>query len=171
MTDECLRAEDVLDALSARQWPDRCGGGLRAHVAGCATCTDLVQVAAALLGDRELAWREARVPPSSVVWWRAQLRAREDAARTAARPLAFIQGIAATVAVWVVVMLLRSVPQPIVAAWLTWARGLLPDATLTLADASSLLHVAGAIPIAILCLLAAWLLLAPVALYFAVADD
>jgi hypothetical protein len=171
MTTECQREQDVLDALSAQRWPDRCGDELRTHVAACAPCTDLVQVAASLLDERELAWRESHVPPSHVVWWRAQLRAREDAARAAARPLAFIQGVTATVAVWLVVVLLRSVPQASLAAWLTWARSVVPDVTFTLADATSVFHAAGVLPVVILCLLAAWLLLAPVAIYFAVADE
>jgi hypothetical protein len=36
---------------------------------------------------------------------------------------------------------------------------------------AALLEVAGIVPITILCLLAAWLVLAPVAIYFAVADE
>jgi hypothetical protein len=134
-------------------------------------CADLVEVAAALLDDREQAWREARVPPSGVVWWRAQLRAREDAARAAGRPLAFIQGIAASVALWLVVTLVRAVPPAELAAWRAWAGGLVPSVTITIGDVASLVRVAGIVPIGILCLLAAWLMLAPIAIYFAAADE
>jgi hypothetical protein len=42
---------------------------------------DLTAAAAALLNEHESAWGEARVPASGVVWWRAQVRAREEAAR------------------------------------------------------------------------------------------
>jgi hypothetical protein len=140
-------------------------------VASCGICADLVEVATALLDDREQAWREAHVPPSGVVWWRAQLRAREDAARAAGRPLAFIQGIAASVALWLVVTLLRAVPPAELAAWRAWAGGLVPSVTITMADVASLLHVAGIVPIGILCVLAAWLMLAPIAIYFAVVDE
>jgi hypothetical protein len=171
MTGECTREEDVLDALAARRWPDRSDAELRAHVASCGMCADLVEVAAALLDDREQAWREARVPPSGVVWWRAQLRAREDAARAAGRPLAFIQGIAASVALWLVVTLVRAVPPAELAAWRAWAGGLVPSVTITIGDVASLVRVAGIVPIGILCLLAAWLMLAPIAIYFAAADE
>ena len=168
MTCECTREEDVLDALSARRWPDRCDADLRAHVASCDICADLVDVATALLDDHEVAWRDARVPPSGVVWWRAQLRAREDAARAAARPLAFIQGVAASVAVWLVVALVRAVPPAYLSTWRAWVTELVPDITVRMPDMA---RVAGAVPLSILVLLAAWLVLAPVAIYFAVVDE
>jgi hypothetical protein len=168
MTCECSREEDVLDALSARRWPDKCDADLRAHVASCDICADLVDVATALLEDHEVAWLDAHVPPSGVVWWRAQLRAREDAARAAARPLAFIQGVAASVALWLVVALVRAVPPASVSTWRAWARDLVPDLTFRMPDVAS---VTGAVPLSILLLLAAWLLLAPVAIYFAVVDE
>ena len=168
MTCECSREQDVLDALSARRWPDRCDADLRAHVASCDICADLVDVATALLDDHEVAWRDARVPPSGVVWWRAQLRAREEAARAAARPLAFIQGVAASVAVWLVLALVRAVPPGYLSTWRGWVMGLVPEITVRMPDMAT---VTGAVPLSILVLLAAWLLLAPVAIYFAVVDE
>jgi hypothetical protein len=168
MTCECSREQDVLDALPARRWPERCDADLRAHVASCAICADLVDVATALLDDHEVAWGDAHVPPSGVVWWRAQLRAREEAARAAARPLAFIQGVAASVAVWLVVALVRAVPPAYLSTWRAWVAGLVPDITVRMPDMAS---VTGAVPLSILVLLAAWLLLAPVAIYFAVIDE
>jgi hypothetical protein len=168
MTCECSREQDVLDALSARRWPERCDADLRTHVASCAICADLVDVASALLDDHEVAWRDAHLPPSGVVWWRAQLRAREEAARAAARPLAFIQGVAASVAVWLVLALVRAVPPGYLSTWRAWLMGLVPDITVRMPD---LARVTGAVPLSILVLLAAWLLLAPVAIYFAVVDE
>ena len=38
--------------------------------------------------------QQARVPTPEIVWWRAQMRAREEAARTAARPIVFTQALA-----------------------------------------------------------------------------
>jgi hypothetical protein len=171
MTIECQREDDVIDALTARRWPDRCPAELRVHVDSCALCRDLVDVVGAFQLDHERASRDARVPPSSVVWWRAQLRAREDAVRRAARPLGFIQGVAATVGVWLVVTLLRAVPQSTFAAWRAAARELAPKVTFTLSDVVGMLHLTGMTPVVIGCLLATWLLLAPLAIYFAVGDD
>src|SRR6266545_4783902 len=107
---ECEREQDVLDTLAAQRWPARCDDDLRAHVGTCGICADLVEVAGALLDDHDITYQDARIPPSGIVWWRAQLRAREEDARAAARPIAFIQGVAASVALWVVVTLLRAIP-------------------------------------------------------------
>ena len=168
MTLECDREQDVLDALSVGRWPDRCDAELRAHVTSCPLCTDLADVATALLDDRDSAWREARVPPSGVVWWRAQLRAREEAARAAGRPLAFIQGVAASLAVWLVVALLRAVPSEYLLAWRGWIVAAIPQVTFTMPDMAGL---TAAVPLSVLLILGAWLLLAPIAIYFAVADE
>src|ERR671932_499558 len=107
---ECAREQDVLDALAAQRWPARCDDELRDHVAACDICSDLIVAASALLDDQETAYSEARIPPAGLVWWRARLRAREEAARAAARPLAFIQGVAASAAVWLLVTFVRAVP-------------------------------------------------------------
>jgi len=165
---ECGREQDVLDALSAGRWPDRCNADLRAHVASCHLCTDLAEVATALLEDHDSAWREARVPPSGVVWWRAQLRAREEAARAAGRPLAFIQGVAASFAVWLVVALLRALPSGYLSTWRAWGAAAIPYVTFTMPDVARL---TAAVPLGVLLILGAWLLLAPIAIYFAVADE
>ncbi len=104
----CAREDEVLDMLAARQWPGGGDADLTTHVERCETCRDLVVVATALVDDHQSAWTAARVPPPALVWWRAQTKAREEAARAAARPIAFAQGIAAASAVWLVVSLLRS---------------------------------------------------------------
>lgn len=94
MKTECAREQDVLDAVSAGRWPQRCDVELRDHVDGCRICQDVASVFAAISEERDAAWEDTAVPPSSVVWWRAQIRAREEAARTANRPIALAQGAA-----------------------------------------------------------------------------
>jgi hypothetical protein len=166
---ECAHEQDVLDALAAQRWPARCDDHLRAHVSECALCADLVEVAAALLEDQETAWKEARVPPSAIVWWRAQVRAREEAARAAARPLAFIQGVAASMALWLAVATWRALPWPTLSGWRTWLAAIVPSVSFSLPDLST---AAAILPGALLLLvLAAWLMLAPLAIYFAVNDE
>jgi hypothetical protein len=165
---ECEREQDVLDALAAGRWPDRCNEELRLHVSACAICRDLADVATVLVGDQDAAWRDARVPPAGVVWWRAQLRAREDAARAAGRPVAFIQGVAASAAVWLVIALFRAIPVEYVSEWRTWFVSLLPNATLTMADVS---RVTATLPLIVFLIVGAWLLLAPLAIYLAAADE
>lgn len=95
---ECPREADVLDAVAAGRFADR-DREIAAHVAECAVCRDLTVVAAALAADHDVAWTEAVPPPSDVMWWRAQLRARTEAARAASRPMAVVQGIGVAMAV------------------------------------------------------------------------
>ena len=162
MACECVREQDVLDALTAGRWND----DLREHVSGCAICSDLADVAAALNAEQDAAWRDARVPSAGVMWWRAQLRAREDAARAAGRPVAFIQGVAASVAVWLIVSLVRALPAGYLSEWRTWVSISLP--ILTMADVA---RVTTAVPLIVFILVAVWLVLAPVAIYFAATDE
>ena len=91
---QCAFEQELLDAVAARRWPDRADEPLRTHVAGCALCTDVAGIAAAFFEDRDCARAEAAVPAASAVWWRAQIRAREEAARVALRPLLAVQVIA-----------------------------------------------------------------------------
>jgi hypothetical protein len=95
---ECPREADVLDAVASGRYPAR-DLEIAAHVAECAVCTDLAVVAAAMAQDDEAAWTDAAPPASELVWWRAQLRARSEAAQAAARPMAIVQGLAAVVAI------------------------------------------------------------------------
>jgi hypothetical protein len=100
---ECPFESDVLDALASRRWPSRADEELLAHVAQCSSCADLAEVAGALLNDESAAFDAARVPSSASVWHRAQLRAREEAVRAAARPIGFVQGLAFSSAIAVAI--------------------------------------------------------------------
>ena len=102
----CQHETEILRAIEARQWPDRCDDELRAHAASCADCADLVDVATALTEDREITMRAAHVPPSGAVWWRTQMRARQDAARAARRIINVVQAAAVLVALVAVVLIL-----------------------------------------------------------------
>ncbi len=53
----------------------------------------------ALRAEFEDACREAPLPNAGGVWWRATIRARADAARTAGQPITAAQGIAAAVTI------------------------------------------------------------------------
>jgi hypothetical protein len=167
MTGECAREQDVLDALTSGRWPVPCDDDLRAHVNGCAVCRDLADVAGALMAEQDVAWRDARVPPAGVVWWRTQLRAREDAARAAGRPVAFIQGVAASVAVWVVIALFRAVPAESVAEWRASVAAFLPHVSFTMSEVA---RVTALLPLVVFLVVGGWLLLAPI-VYFAIDDE
>lgn len=98
----CTQERDVLDLVAIGQWPGRADGALRAHVEACASCAEVAAVAAAV---RE--WADdgpvAHVPDASVVWYRAQVRAREDAARRATRPVLLAQLLAVATVVFALV--------------------------------------------------------------------
>jgi hypothetical protein len=90
----CGREDELLDALHSARWPAACDPQLRAHVDGCADCTSLLAVAGSLLDERHALVQQAQVPSSAIVWWRAQMRSKREAAEKAARPISFVQGVA-----------------------------------------------------------------------------
>ena len=51
-------------------------------------------VAEALAAEASLARTEAAPPSSAIVWWRAQMRARQEAARTVDRPITVVHALA-----------------------------------------------------------------------------
>lgn len=100
---ECVHEREVLDLVLADRWPDRCDPDMVTHASTCDVCADVVAVALAMREDEARVEAEvvaaqphhqSVVPDATLVWWRAQIRAREDAARKAARPIAMVQGIA-----------------------------------------------------------------------------
>ena len=68
---------------------------ITAHIESCASCTELQLVAGAVLEDRREAMIEATVPNSGTMWWRMQVRLRQEAQATARRTL--LIGQAATI--------------------------------------------------------------------------
>jgi hypothetical protein len=90
---ECPRESELLEALQTTAWPDSCSADLRTHVSECQSCTELAAIVLPLLDEHRTATLEAPVPSSAVVWWRAQRRARLEAARVAARPITVLQGL------------------------------------------------------------------------------
>ncbi len=51
-------------------------------------------VAEAIAAEAALARQEATPPSSAIVWWRAQMRARQEAAQAAGRPITIVHGLA-----------------------------------------------------------------------------
>ena len=96
---ECEFESEVLAVVLQSRWPERVNADLRAHVAACAICSDVVAIAGAVDEAREETRARAAVPDSGRVWWLAQLRARREAAETAGRPITTAQVIALACAV------------------------------------------------------------------------
>lgn len=102
---ECPREPEILEAITTDAWRETSDEDLRHHARGCAVCAEVLEVGLALRDDYRAAMREARIPPPALLWWRAELRVREDAARTAARPITLVQGFAAAASVGVIAAL------------------------------------------------------------------
>jgi hypothetical protein len=92
---ECEFETEVLVAALQSRMPEP----LRVHVAGCAICSDVAAVAAAIDDARERMRGDVVVPDSGRVWWLAQLRARREATKAAGRPITAIQVIALACAI------------------------------------------------------------------------
>jgi hypothetical protein len=164
---ECCREQDVLDALVSGRWPD----DLQSHASACAVCSDLVAAVRPILADRGDLSGEGHIPSSGVMWWRAQMRARQEAAREASRPITIAQIVASISAVALIiaaVVVLSPWFGVVLGNWIAEAKAALtPTPTVVAAPATTLVQV-WMIPAIII---GVSLLLAPVAIYFAVADD
>ena len=169
---ECSREQEVLEALASDATLQDWTADLRVHADGCVICRDIVAVALPLLQEHHAAVEGAQPPSSGVVWWRAQMRARHEAARTATRPITVLQGVAAASAVALFLMLLNATA-PTLSGWfggLSVFSGLRDLFTLPQIELASLrpstnmgILLAGAC--------AFCLLLGPLAVYFALSDD
>jgi predicted anti-sigma-YlaC factor YlaD len=143
---ECEREFEVLECATS----GAPGEELRAHIAACECCQELFDVAHSVADDRAVLMRSAHLPSAGVVFWRANMRAQREVARTAVRAGSVIQfallvaAIIAGVAIAGVSIDMQSAAKSILAAAQSWV-----------------------IPLAAL---VAWLILAPVAVYFAVTD-
>jgi len=151
---ECPREQETLAVVQAGRWPDGCDDAGRAHAEACPVCRDIVRIAALVAADYQASIRTAHVPNSGLVWWRMQRRARQEAVRTASRVITIVQAIA-------------------VAAGVAVAMGIIAATTrsfsLTPTEMSRTIVAQWGIPLLIA--LAAWLALAPVAVYLAVSKD
>jgi len=99
---DCGQEAEVKLLLERGAWPEAASAELRAHAAGCQSCSDLI-----LLTDKFRAARTAsviaapRISPG-VLWWRAQLRRRNAAVEKIAKPILGAQIFALAITVLLV---------------------------------------------------------------------
>jgi hypothetical protein len=164
---ECAREADVIDAVTTGCFDDE----LRAHLSHCVICADLAAVTAAIQEEHAAARAEVRIPAPGLLWWRMELRARHEAARTAARPIALAQAIAAICGV-VVATLLFATAWPFVAPWIGGAQITAALTAMLQSSADSPVPVATirwVVPIVFA--IVTWIVVAPLAIYFVFSDD
>ena len=174
---ECAREGDVLEALQASGSLEQCGADLRSHVAGCRPCAALVEIVQALTDEHHAATTEASVPPSAVVWWRAQMRARQEWTAAAMRPITIVQALTLACAPGLLAAAIGFV-SPTFRSWLAAAakaasrvqsiglQGLAWSELQALPGAMTL----GPVTIAAVVAITALALLAPLALYLSAGD-
>jgi hypothetical protein len=125
-------------------------------------------VAAALHDDRESLCRK-EPPAAGMVWWRATIRARAEAARAVTQPISALQGIAvaciAGLAAGFVTVVWQSVH------WQDRLGDLAVSLDSRRAGIASASALAAGHGLPILIAVAAGLVLAPLALYLTLADD
>ncbi len=82
----CAREREVAEMVRLGHWPQACTDELRAHVARCRRCEDLV-----LMMQTFQAAKARTLPPrlesAGALWWRAQLRRRNAAIERINRPI------------------------------------------------------------------------------------
>jgi hypothetical protein len=161
---ECPRESEVFEAVAFNRVD-----AVRDHLAACAICAEIAEVAGVLREDHAEACRDAPIPSAGAVWWRATVRARAEAARTAAQPITILQGVAGACGVGLVAALAGI-------AWrsLDWFRRFddviarLDERQEDIAAAATLVLQHG---LPIMLGLAACLVIGPVALYLALGDE
>ena len=172
---ECPREHEVIAAIVAGRWPHG-DESLHLHAAECGVCKEVVAIAKVLRVEREALHEEVSVPSAGQVWWRAAIRARLEASRQAARPLSWLFGVsvacAAGLAASVVELLWSPVRQVLdgvtPTAWIpSLGVGEIVSLLPALADLTPLTATAGFLLLGA----AACLVLAPLALYFALSDE
>ena len=83
----CSRQREVTELLARGHWPHACPPELRAHLADCRSCGDLLLVTQVFQQSRQRAVGEVRLPQAGAIWWRAQLRRRNAAIERVSRPI------------------------------------------------------------------------------------
>jgi predicted anti-sigma-YlaC factor YlaD len=161
----CPRESDVLEVVAADATTEA-GREVLAHLSACESCRDAAAVAAALRAERDAAWEEASLPTADVVWLRAQLYARAEAARVASRPIAMVQALGIACAVGAIGAVIGTASWWL-RSWVAW----LGDAAALVAGAPGTFEMATVASRGILLAVGVWLVLAPVAVYLAATED
>ena len=68
-------------------------GDCQCDRADCPRCGPLVRLAQEVREEFERTRSEARVPTPEIMWWRAQMRARQEATQLAERPITIVHAV------------------------------------------------------------------------------
>jgi hypothetical protein len=155
---DCRFETAVLEEIEAGRWPAASPSELRAHVETCPVCADVALVAAEMRAADGAPTAPVRLPSAGQVWWRAELRARQEKAQLAQRPLLAVQVVAAVVALLGFATALRWFA-PNAWSWVTHTAG------------AALTQEAGTWSLLLILGVGFWVVVAPVAVYMVVRAD
>lgn len=168
----CEQEAAVLEAVESGRWPQACDPELRSHVSRCSICADVLFVAQTLQQENHWAQAEVALPAAGLVWWKAQMRARREAAERAAEPIAIIEKAAGIFGI-ISLVALAIWRWDLVADWLAWLADL-PHSAAFRPDGlwnSGIFTATQNFGFLIILSAATCLLLASVVLYFALSKE
>ena len=119
----CSREKDVAELLARGHFPLAYTPELHAHLGACRSCADLVLVTQAFQSARASAAAQANLPSPSQLWWRAQLRRRNEAVERVGKPILGAQIFALSVCLAFAAGFLASQATRGL-AWLPWLKAL-----------------------------------------------
>lgn len=169
---ECPQEQLVVNAVLAGRWPHGCDEALVAHAHTCPVCREVSSVAVLLREDLESSRIDVHVPAAGQVWWRAAVRARLESTQAATRPMTWMHAITAATVLGVFLAAITAMwPRlpGVISAIRSVSSDLWPSPAVTSAIAGGLAQSATIGLVGLIA--AALLLLAPLAVYFALSDD
>jgi hypothetical protein len=97
----CSREEEVRSMQVAGHWPRACPQELGDHLRSCKACSEVLLVTQSFRQERAVAAAVAQLPAPGAIWWRAQLRRRNEAMEQVSKPIlgAYVFALATTVLV------------------------------------------------------------------------
>jgi hypothetical protein len=141
MSLECAHEPEVVEAVLSGRWlhqAGRTGGAARsdgddalaAHAGGCEICREVIAITTLIHDDHQRSRYDMQVPAAGQVWWRSAIRARMESTEAAIRPMTWMHGITASIAVGVL-LAIATVAWPMLAplgerAW-AFAVAFFPD--------------------------------------------
>jgi hypothetical protein len=162
----CNCEKEIRELVESGQWPLAAPPELKSHAAQCRTCADLVLVATAFQRVRATTIAAAKPASAGAIWWRAQLRSRQQVFERIQRPLLGAQ-VFALVALLLPIIGFIAFEARHGLAWLTWFGKASQSAQLHAGDLSSSASTGSASGlIFVVVAAAAFALVAGVALYF-----
>jgi len=162
----CPCEKEIRELVERGQWPLASPPELRTHAAQCRSCGDLVLVASAFQRARTTTIAAAKPASAGAIWWRAQLRSRQQAFQRIQRPLIGAQ-VFALVALLLPIIGFIAFEARHGLTWLTWFGKASQSAQLHAGDLSSASNSGSASGLIFVVVAAAtFALVAGVALYF-----